>query len=82
MKKHISLFTTGFTQVFLVSANIYFISRTQWLGIAFCGFGISYLWVINVKKTNAGTRIEQIIYSVGAMMGGLSGVIMAKLLNH
>lgn len=81
MKKYVLIFTTGYAQVFLVSANIYFISRTNWVGISVCGFGISYLWTINVRKVNLGSRVEQFTYSFGAMLGGLTGVMMAKLIK-
>ena len=82
MKIHLIIFTTGFAQVFLVSANTYFISRTTWLGIAVCGFGISYLWTINVRRVTIGTKTEQIKYSTGAMLGGLTRVMMVKLIKH
>lgn len=82
MKKHPIIFITGFAQVFLVSANTYFISRTTWPGIAVCGFGISYLWTFNVRRVTIGTRAEQIVYSIGAMLGGLTGVMMAKMIRH
>jgi hypothetical protein len=82
MKKHLVIFITGFAQVFLVSANTYFISRTTWLGIAVCGFGISYLWTINVRRVTIGTKAEQVVYSTGAMLGGLTGVMLAKMIRH
>ena len=82
MKKHLIIFITGYAQVFLVSANTYFISRTTWLGIAVCGFGISYLWTINVRRVTIGSRTEQVIYSTGAMLGGLTGVLIARLIKH
>ena len=81
MKNLSILFLTGFAQVFLVSANTYFISRTTWAGIAVCGFGISYLWTINVRKVSIGTKSQQIIYASGAMLGGLTGVVMANLIR-
>jgi hypothetical protein len=81
MKKIALLFATGFGQVFLVSANIYFISRTNWIGIAFCGFGVSFLWTFNVRKVTIGTRVDQLVYSFGAMAGGLTGVVMAKTIK-
>jgi hypothetical protein len=81
VKKHIAIFITGFAQVLLVSANIYFISKTSWPGIAICGFGISFLWSINVKKVSLGNRTEQVVYSTGAMMGGLAGVLLARLIK-
>ena len=76
------IFSTGFAQVLLVSANTYFISRTTWMGIAVCGFGISYLWTINVRRVTIGTRAEQLVYSTGAMLGGLTGVMMAKMIRR
>jgi len=82
MKKHMIIFSTGFAQVLMVSANTYFISRTTWMGIAVCGFGISYLWTINVRRVTIGTRAEQLVYSTGAMLGGLTGVMMAKMIRR
>ncbi len=81
MVKHLIIFSTGFAQVFLVAANTYFISRTTWVGIGVCGFGISYLWTINVRKVSIGTKSEQIVYATGAMIGGLCGVYFAKFLK-
>jgi len=66
------LFTTAFVQVFLVSANTFFITKLFWIGIAFAGFGISYLWTINVKKIAISSIKQRLIYSFGAMTGGLS----------
>lgn len=74
------LFITAFFQVFLVSANTYFISRVAWLGIAACGFGISYLWTLNVKRISAGNALERTVYAVGAMVGGLLGVLTSKMI--
>lgn len=82
MKKLALIFITGFAQVFLVSANTYFISRTTWAGIAICGFGISYLWTINVRRVILGSKAEQLTYATGAMLGGLLGVLMAKLIKR
>lgn len=74
------LFITAFMQVFMVSANTYFISRLVWLGIAACGFGISYLWTMNVKRISASTLTERLAYASGAMCGGLLGVLVSKLI--
>ena len=81
MVRHLIIFSTGFAQVFLVAANAYFISRTTWVGIGICGFGISYLWTINVRKVSLGTKSEQIVYATGAMIGGLCGVYIAKFIK-
>lgn len=74
------LFITAFMQVFLVSANTYFISRLVWIGIAACGFGISYIWTLNVKRISAGTLSERLAYATGAMLGGITGVILSTLI--
>lgn len=79
-KKDFKLFTTAFMQVFLVSANTYFISQAAWIGIAICGFWISYLWTINVQRVTFGNVIDRIIYASGAMMGGLLGVLVSKMI--
>lgn len=77
MKK---LFFTAFFQVLLVTANTYFISRIAWIGIAVCSFGISYLWTLNVRKISTGSLTERIIYASGAMIGGLSGVLISRFI--
>ena len=74
----IRLFFTAYLQVLFVSANTYFISQVAWLGIAVCSFGISYLWTLNVRRISAGVTIERIVYSTGAMLGGLTGVLIGK----
>jgi len=76
----IRLFLTAFAQVLLVSANTYFISRIAWLGIAVCCFGISYLWTMNVRKISASKQSERIVYAIGAMLGGLCGVLFGKFI--
>lgn len=75
----LKLFTTAFIQVFLVSANTYFISKTFYFGIAFAGFGISWFWSGNVKKIAIGSKKDRFIYSFGATIGGLCGVLLSKL---
>jgi len=78
----IRLFLTAFFQVALISANTYFISRAAWLGVGVCGFGISYLWSMNVKRISAGTTTERVVYSTGAMLGGLTGMLAGKILTR
>jgi len=78
MKEKIKLFSTAFIQVFLISANTYFISKSFYIGIAFAGFGISWFWTGNVKKVSLGKWKERLIYSLGATAGGLFGVLVSK----
>ena len=74
------LFITAFLQVFLVSANTLFIARVFYPGIIIAGFGISWLWSGNVKKVSFGNKKHRLIYSAGAMLGGLSGVLLSNLI--
>lgn len=74
------LFITAFIQVFLVSANTYFIANSYWVGIAVAGFGISWFWTSNVKRVAFGSKKERFVYSSGAMLGGLAGVIISKII--
>lgn len=72
------LFITAFLQVLLVSANAYFISRVAWFGVVACGFGISYIWTLNVKKISASSQLERIAYASGASIGGVVGLALSK----
>jgi hypothetical protein len=74
------IFKTAFIQVFLVSINTVFLSKGFYLGVAFAGFAISWFWVTNVKKANIANRKDQFIYSLGAMTGGLSGLLLTDYL--
>jgi len=74
------LFISAFIQVFLVSANTYFITESFWIGIIFACFFISWFWSGNVKKISFGTLKHRIIYSSGAMLGGISGVLLSKII--
>ena len=75
------IFISGFIQVFLVVLNTYFISKDNVTGIIICSFGISYFWSHNVKKVAFGTEKDRIIYSFGAMTGGLLGYLSGKILS-
>jgi hypothetical protein len=73
------IFKASFIQVFLVSINTICLSKGFYLGVAIFGFLISWFWVSNVKKANIATNNDQLIYSLGAMFGVLSGLILTKI---
>ena len=75
----IKLFFTGYVQVLLVVFNTYCVSKDFVPGIVVCSFGISYFLTHNVKKVAFGTEKDRIIYSLGALAGGLSGYFIGKL---
>ncbi|MDO4763856.1 MAG: hypothetical protein Q4A00_05690 [Flavobacteriaceae bacterium] len=74
----LKLFTTGFLQVFFVSANTYFLAREQYMGVSMASFMISFIWSYNVKKVAFGGFWDKIIYSLGATTGALLGLFISK----
>lgn len=74
------LFLTGFTQVFLVAINTYFISQLFYSGIGIVAFLISFVWCFNVGKVSTGTLTDKLIYSLGASVGSLSGVYLSSFI--
>lgn len=78
----LKLFLTGFIQVFLVVLNTYCISKDWIPGIVVCSFGISYFWSHNVKKVAFGTEKHRVAYSSGALVGGLCGYFIGKILAN
>ena len=78
MKSKTILFLKGFLQVSLVSAQTFFIATRSILGIAICGFLISFVWTINVKRVAFGGCIDRIVYATGASSGAVVGFLLAK----
>ena len=68
------LFITGFTQVYFVAVNTYFISKGLYLGVLIAAFLISIIWSFNVKKIAFGTIKDRLIYSFGASIGSVAGL--------
>jgi hypothetical protein len=83
--KNLSLFFTGFIQVYFVSVNTYFLSKEMYLGVFVAAFMISLIWSFNVKRVAFGTTIDRIIYAFGATFGSLFGLwsssFIAKIIN-
>ena len=71
------LFITGFTQVFFIAINTFFISKAVYGGVFICGFVISFIWYWNVKKGAFGTMQDRLWYSLGAGVGSLVGLIVS-----
>jgi hypothetical protein len=80
MKDNISLFVTAFTQVALISMNVVFISMGSILPMLVTGFGISFLWTLNVKRVAFGGWRHRIIYSTGAMVGTIFGYWLSNFM--
>jgi len=80
MRDSIKLFLTGFTQVFFVAINTYFLSKVFFLGVLVCGFMISFIWSYNVKKIAFGTFWDRMTYSSGAALGSVFGLFISTLI--
>ncbi len=69
----------GFLQVAPVAANTVFIARGRFVYVALTGFLISAIWYSNV-----GTAARRVgwpwacLYAAGAMVGTLSGMLIAR----
>jgi len=76
------LFITAFLQVFLVAANTLFIAKCFYPGVAAAAFLVSFFWTYNVKRISIAIMKDRIVYCLGAMLGALSGVYIANLINY
>ncbi|MGJ1321426.1 hypothetical protein ACR780_01940 [Sphingobacterium faecium] len=74
-----NLFITGFLQVFFVALNTWLITQKNFIGVLIVSFLISFIWSFNVKKVAFGSIKDRIIYSIGASIGGLTGLIVGGL---
>lgn len=77
--ERLKLFITGFTQVFFVAINTYFLSKEFYIGVFICGTIISIIWSWNVKKIAFGTLQDRLFYATGAGFGSLCGLIVSVL---
>jgi hypothetical protein len=82
MINKIKLFITAFFQVLFVSANVFFISKENIIGILISSFMISFIWTFNVKKIAFGNNLDKIIYASGAGIGCLAGFYLSKVIYN
>jgi hypothetical protein len=69
------LFFTGFLQVFFVAINTFLISNNNLIGVFICSSLISFIWSYNVKKIIFSSFKNHFIYSLGAGLGALLGLM-------
>jgi hypothetical protein len=73
-KKRLPLFLTGFTQVYFVAINTYFLAREIYFGVFISAFIISMIWSFNIKRIAFGSINDRLVYSFGATLGSISGL--------
>jgi hypothetical protein len=74
MLNTITLFFTGFIQVYFVSINTYFLAKEMYFGVLTAAFMISIIWSYNIKKIAFGTTKDRILYAMGASLGSVAGL--------
>jgi len=71
------IFFTAFIQVFLVSINVYFIGRVNYVGMALASLLLNIVWMHNI---NSIAKRKSYLYPLGAMTGCVAGVYIGRLL--
>ena len=77
-KQKLSLFASGFLQVFFVVINTYMVSNMIYAGVLMASFTISFIWSFNVKKIAFGKNADRIVYALGAAVGSVSGLLCSE----
>ena len=67
--------------MFFVAINTWLITQRNFIGVLIVSFLISFIWSFNVKKVAFGSMLDRIIYSIGASIGGISGLLIGGLLT-
>ena len=74
-------FFQSFFQIGLVSISTILITKHLYIGIFFVSFLISLLWTFNVSRLAMSSMKQKLIYSLGAGVGALCGVLLTELFN-
>jgi hypothetical protein len=74
-------FFQSFFQIGLVSISTILITKHLYIGIFFVSFLISLLWTFNVSRLAMSSMKKKLIYSLGAGVGALCGVLLTELFN-
>lgn len=70
----ITLFLTGFMQIYFVAVNTYFLLKEEYILVFVTSYVISMIWSYNVKKIAFGSIKERFYYALGAAFGGIAGL--------
>jgi hypothetical protein len=80
MRSNLRLFATAFLQVYFVAIQTVFLANSFYIGVAIFGFLISFVWTFNVQKVVFGNITQKLIYSAGAMIGSVLGLLTTKII--
>lgn len=73
-KSQVTLYATGFIQVYFVAVNTYCVTKSLYIGVVIASFMISLIWSFNVKKIAFGTMSDRVLYAIGATCGSIAGL--------
>jgi len=73
-------FTLAWLQVTLICLNTWQIANSKFIGAMIVGFLISLVWTFNVQDISKSCLKSKITYSLGAMTGTASGLLLSKIL--
>lgn len=76
----LTLFLTGFSQVYFVAVNTYFLAKEMYLGVFISAFIISMIWSFNIKKIAFGSTKDRIVYALGATLGSVCGLWSSSII--
>jgi hypothetical protein len=80
MKQKVSVFITGFIQVFFVVINTYFTAKEIYVGVLVASFTISLVWSFNVKRVAFGSMTDRLLYAGGAASGAVTGLFSSAFI--
>lgn len=75
------LFLRAFIQTGLVSISTILIAKQILVGVFLVGFILSLLWTFNISTLAFSTTKQKLIYSLGAGLGSMSGVLIFNFLK-
>jgi hypothetical protein len=75
------LFFRAYLQTTMVAISTIMISQQILVGVFLVGFLVSILWTFNVSTLAFSSTKQKIIYSLGAGLGSMSGVVFFNFLQ-
>lgn len=80
LKDRLVLFLTGYSQVFFVAVNTYFLSKEIYIGVLISAFIISMIWSFNIKRIAFGSTKDRLAYAIGASLGSVVGLYFSTII--
>jgi hypothetical protein len=77
----VKLALSSFITVLLITLNIWVVSNKMYLFAVLTSFCISLCWTFNVKAIAIGQWYERLVYSFGAMLGTLVGLLLSGVIK-